>query len=64
MDGAESLPAIMKLVGEGKDSLVAVTEHTGKTVLELNDILGAEYSVTSPFGFNGAFWYGRISAAF
>lgn len=29
-----------------------------------NDILGAEYSVTSPFGFNGAFWYGRISAAF
>jgi iron complex outermembrane receptor protein len=29
-----------------------------------NDILGARYSVTSPFGFNGAFWYARISASF
>ena len=29
-----------------------------------NDILGARYSVTSPYGFNGAFWYGRISASF
>ncbi|RLQ22804.1 TonB-dependent receptor [Seongchinamella sediminis] len=26
--------------------------------------LGAEYAVTSPFGFNGAFWYARFSAAF
>ena len=25
---------------------------------------GAKYAVTSPFGFNGAFWYGRISASF
>ena len=25
---------------------------------------GAKYAVTSPFGFNGAFWYARISAAF
>ena len=30
----------------------------------LNDILGAEYAVTSPWGFNGAFWYGRVSASF
>ena len=26
--------------------------------------LGVEYSVTSPYGFNGAFWYARISAEF
>jgi len=26
--------------------------------------LGAVYAVTSPFGFNGAFWYARISASF
>lgn len=26
--------------------------------------LGVEHSVTSPFGFNGAFWYARLSASF
>ena len=26
--------------------------------------LGAVYSVTSPYGFNGAFWYARLSASF
>jgi len=26
--------------------------------------LGVEHSVTSPFGFNGAFWYARVSASF
>jgi iron complex outermembrane receptor protein len=25
---------------------------------------GARYAVTSPFGFNGAFWYARVSAEF
>jgi iron complex outermembrane receptor protein len=25
---------------------------------------GTKYAVTSPWGFNGAFWYGRISASF
>ena len=30
----------------------------------LSEILGARYAVTSPWGFNGAFWYGRISASF
>ncbi len=30
----------------------------------LNDILGATYPVTSPYGFNGAFWYARVSASF
>lgn len=28
------------------------------------DYLGAVYAVTSPFGFNGAFWYARVSASF
>ena len=28
------------------------------------DFLGARYAVTSPFGFNGAFWYARVSASF
>ena len=28
------------------------------------NFLGVKYSVTSPFGFNGAFWYARVSAAF
>lgn len=28
------------------------------------DFLGASYAVTSPFGFNGAFWYARLSASF
>ena len=26
--------------------------------------LGQQYAVTSPFGFNGAFWYMRVSADF
>ena len=26
--------------------------------------LGDVYAVTSPFGFNGAFWYARLSASF
>lgn len=26
--------------------------------------LGAEYAVTSPYGFNGAFWYARVSVNF
>jgi iron complex outermembrane receptor protein len=25
---------------------------------------GTKYAVTSPWGFNGAFWYGRVSASF
>jgi iron complex outermembrane receptor protein len=25
---------------------------------------GAQYALTSPFGFNGAFWYARLSASF
>jgi iron complex outermembrane receptor protein len=28
------------------------------------NFLGASYAVTSPFGFNGAFWYARLSASF
>jgi iron complex outermembrane recepter protein len=28
------------------------------------DFLGAEYAVTSPYGFNGAFWYARFTASF
>jgi iron complex outermembrane recepter protein len=34
---------------------------------EQGDVLqawGTEYAVTSPFGFNGAFWYARLSASF
>lgn len=30
----------------------------------VNQVLGVKYSLTSPFGFNGAFWYGRLSASF
>ena len=30
----------------------------------LTDVLGVKYAITSPFGFNGAFWYARVSAAF
>ena len=26
--------------------------------------LGDVYAVTSPFGFNGAFWYAQVSASF
>ena len=28
------------------------------------DYLGAVYAVTSPFGFNGAFWYARVAVSF
>lgn len=34
---------------------------------EQGDVLkdwGAKYAITSPFGFNGAFWYARVSASF
>jgi len=26
--------------------------------------LGVKYAITSPYGFNGAFWYARFSASF
>ena len=39
-------------------------EFPEKEVNGTLDFLGAEYAVTSPWGFNGAFWYGRISASF
>ena len=29
-----------------------------------SEIFGVEYALTSPFGFNGAFWYARLSASF
>lgn len=28
------------------------------------NFLGQQYSITSPYGFNGAFWYARVSASF
>jgi iron complex outermembrane receptor protein len=31
---------------------------------QINDLLGIKYSLTSPFGFNGAFWYARLTADF
>jgi iron complex outermembrane receptor protein len=34
---------------------------------ERNDVLGflgVEYAITSPWGFNGAFWYARATASF
>jgi len=39
-------------------------EYPDKEVNGTLDFLGAEYAVTSPWGFNGAFWYGRVSASF
>ena len=30
----------------------------------VSGLLGIQYSLTSPFGFNGAFWYGRLVAEF
>lgn len=39
-------------------------EYPGDEVNGTLGFLGAQYSVTSPYGFNGAFWYGRVSASF
>lgn len=36
-------------------------DKEGNGVLQF---LGQEYAITSPFGFNGAFWYMRVSAEF
>lgn len=29
-----------------------------------SEVFGVEYAITSPFGFNGAFWYARLAASF
>ena len=39
-------------------------EYPDKEGDETLQYLGDVYAVTSPFGFNGAFWYGRVSVAF
>lgn len=38
-----------------------VPDKEGNEVLQF---LGQQYAVTSPYGFNGAFWYMRVSASF
>jgi len=39
-------------------------EYPGKEANGVLQYLGQQYAVTSPFGFNGAFWYLRASAKF
>jgi iron complex outermembrane receptor protein len=38
--------------------------HPGKEQNPVLQFLGAQYAITSPFGFNGAFWYLRAKAEF
>ncbi|WP_240125436.1 TonB-dependent receptor plug domain-containing protein [Thermomonas alba] len=38
--------------------------HPGKEQNPVLQFLGVKYALTSPFGFNGAFWYARISVKF
>jgi len=38
--------------------------HPGKEQNPVLQFLGAQYAITSPFGFNGAFWYVRAKAEF
>jgi len=38
--------------------------HPGKEQDPVLSFLGNEYAITSPFGFNGAFWYVRATAEF
>ena len=30
----------------------------------ISELLGIKYALTSPFGFNGGFWYARLAADF
>tara|TARA_R110002110_G_scaffold406421_1_gene626500 strand:- start:340345 stop:342915 length:2571 start_codon:yes stop_codon:yes gene_type:complete len=39
-------------------------EYPGREMNGTADFLGAQYALTSPYGFNGAFWYARVSASF
>jgi iron complex outermembrane receptor protein len=39
-------------------------EYPDKEANGTLNYLGQKYAVTSPYGFNGAFWYARISASF
>lgn len=45
----------------GENIFDVYPDDEGNGVLQF---LGQQYAVTSPFGFNGAFWYGRVSAKF
>jgi iron complex outermembrane receptor protein len=38
--------------------------HPGKEQNPVLQFLGVKYALTSPFGFNGAFWYARVSVKF
>lgn len=38
--------------------------HPGREQDPVLSFLGNEYAITSPFGFNGAFWYVRATAEF
>ena len=56
---ADELPFTVAIGGEN-----VFDDYPDKEVNPVFDGLGAEYAVTSPWGFNGAFWYGRVSANF
>jgi iron complex outermembrane receptor protein len=38
--------------------------YPGKEQNATLQFLGVKYALTSPFGFNGAFWYARVTASF
>jgi len=38
--------------------------YPGKEQNPTLQFLGVKYALTSPFGFNGAFWYARVTANF
>jgi iron complex outermembrane receptor protein len=46
----------------GGDNIFDV--YPGDEKEPVSRFLGVDYALTSPFGFNGAFWYGRLSASF
>lgn len=49
-------------VAAGGDNVFNI--HPGKEQNGTLAFLGSQYAVTSPFGFNGAFWYLRLKAGF
>jgi iron complex outermembrane receptor protein len=61
LEAAYQFNDIFRLAVGGENVFDQLPDDDGHFVAEL---LGVDKALTSPFGFNGAFWYVRLTADF
>ena len=51
-------------VAVGGENMSSMSTRKMRTAMSRVTSSASKYALTSPFGFNGAFWYARLSASF